>query len=123
MAQRSSDYIGIQLPPHEELAKRFAGANKHLIERLPEIWEHLTEDQKAEVATLVPELAQTVRRLLAVTSEARRQVQIKHNRGLKALLQSWAETDDEDVAEQRETLAFLKTALDADRLSDRPLFP
>jgi len=123
MAQRSSDYIGIHLPEHQELAKRFAGANKHLIEQLPEVWTYLTEEQKAEVAQLVPELAQTIRQLLAVTREARRQVQVEHNQGLKQLLQSWAETDDEDVAEQRETLAFLKKALDADRLSDRPLFP
>ncbi len=37
-----------------------------------------------------------------------------------ALLQAWG---DEDEQEQRETWAFLKTALDQDRLSDRKLFP
>ncbi len=37
-----------------------------------------------------------------------------------ALLQSW---NDEDEQEQRETWAFLKAALDEDRLSDRKLFP
>ncbi len=38
-----------------------------------------------------------------------------------ALLQSWI--DEEDDAEQRETGDYLIQALDADRLSDRQLFP
>jgi hypothetical protein len=38
------------------------------------------------------------------------------------LLRSWRE-DEGDEQEQRETWEFLKTALDEDRLSDRPLFP
>jgi len=37
------------------------------------------------------------------------------------LLRSWRETGDEQ--EQKETWEFLQTALDEDRLSDRPLFP
>jgi HicB family len=38
-----------------------------------------------------------------------------------ALLQSWIDEGDGD--EQAETLDYLIEALDADRLSDRPLFP
>jgi hypothetical protein len=38
-----------------------------------------------------------------------------------ALLQSWI--DEGDGEEQAETLDYLIEALDADRLSDRPLFP
>jgi hypothetical protein len=37
-----------------------------------------------------------------------------------ALLRAWREGDE---AEQRDTLTYLKMALDADRLSDRKLFP
>lgn len=37
------------------------------------------------------------------------------------LLQSWM--DDEDDEEQKETGAYLIQLIDADRLSDRPLFP
>ena len=37
------------------------------------------------------------------------------------LLQSWM--DDEDDEEQKETGAYLIQSIDADRLSDRPLFP
>jgi hypothetical protein len=40
---------------------------------------------------------------------------------LIALLQSWIE--DEDIAEQKETGNYLIEMLDADRLSDRKLFP
>jgi hypothetical protein len=39
---------------------------------------------------------------------------------LHALFESW-QTD--DAEEQRETLEYLKRALDEDRLSNRPLFP
>ena len=38
-----------------------------------------------------------------------------------ALLQSWIDADDPN--EQKDTGDFLIEALDADRLSDRPLFP
>jgi DNA-directed RNA polymerase subunit F len=39
------------------------------------------------------------------------------------LLTSWLEDDDEEsIAEQRETWAYLKRVLDEDRLSDRKLF-
>ena len=45
--------------------------------------------------------------------------QMVKNRAAIQLLQSWF---DEDEQEQRETLAWLRVALDQDRLSDRPLF-
>jgi hypothetical protein len=38
------------------------------------------------------------------------------------LLDSWL-GDGEDAAEHQRSWDFLKTALDEDRLSDRPLFP
>jgi hypothetical protein len=38
------------------------------------------------------------------------------------LFATWA-TEEDDVAEQQETLQWLTQALDDDRLSDRPLFP
>ena len=40
-----------------------------------------------------------------------------------ALLQSWIDADDTETAEQKATGDFLIQALDADRLSDRKLFP
>jgi hypothetical protein len=43
------------------------------------------------------------------------------NKAAIDLLDSWL-GDDEDAAEHEQTWAFLKTALDEDRLSDRPLF-
>lgn len=46
--------------------------------------------------------------------------QMEKNRAAIQLLQSWF---DEDEAEQRDTLAKLRIALDEDRLSDRLLFP
>jgi predicted DNA-binding antitoxin AbrB/MazE fold protein len=43
------------------------------------------------------------------------------NQAALDLLRSWREDGDE--AEQKATWEFLQPALDADRLSDRPLFP
>jgi len=40
-----------------------------------------------------------------------------------ALLQSWIDADAAEIAEQKVTGEFLIQALDADRLSDRKLFP
>lgn len=40
--------------------------------------------------------------------------------GVVALIESWE--NDPDETEQRETLSFLRRALDEDRLSDRKLF-
>lgn len=39
------------------------------------------------------------------------------------LLRAWREGDESDEQEQRETWAYLKQALDEDRLSNRKLFP
>lgn len=41
--------------------------------------------------------------------------------GILALLQAWSE--DEDVEEQRETLAYLQRVLNEDRYSDQKVFP
>ena len=48
--------------------------------------------------------------------------QAQKNQAAIDLLNSWLD-DDEDAAEHQQTWDFLKTALDEDRLSDRPLFP
>ncbi|TXT36716.1 MAG: hypothetical protein FD138_897 [Planctomycetota bacterium] len=40
-----------------------------------------------------------------------------------ALLQSWIDADDTEASDQKATGDFLSQALDADRLSDRKLFP
>jgi hypothetical protein len=47
--------------------------------------------------------------------------QAQTNQAAIDLLDSWLD-DDEDAAEHQQTWDFLKTALDEDRLSDRPLF-
>ena len=46
---------------------------------------------------------------------------VNYAEGLGNLMQLWL--DEENIAEQRETLEFLLHALDEDRLSDRKLFP
>jgi hypothetical protein len=48
--------------------------------------------------------------------------QAQKNQAAIDLLDSWLD-DSEDAAEHQQTWDFLKTALDEDRLSDRPLFP
>ena len=48
--------------------------------------------------------------------------QAQKNQAAIDLLDSWLD-DNEDAAEHQQTWDFLKTALDQDRLSDRPLFP
>jgi hypothetical protein len=48
--------------------------------------------------------------------------QAQKNQAAIALLDSWM-NDDEDADEHQQAWDFLKTALDEDRLSDRPLFP
>jgi hypothetical protein len=47
--------------------------------------------------------------------------QARKNQAAIDLLDSWLD-DEEDAAEHQQTWDFLKTALDEDRLSDRPLF-
>ncbi len=53
-------------------------------------------------------------------AEERREQQMRRNQAVIDLLNSW---EDDDPEEQRETWAFLKQALDEDRLSYRKLFP
>ena len=48
---------------------------------------------------------------------------VDRTRDAMALLQSWIDADEAEVAEQKATGDFLIQALDADRLSDRKLFP
>jgi hypothetical protein len=48
--------------------------------------------------------------------------QSRKNQAAIDLLDSWIK-DDEDASEHQQSWDFLKTALDEDRLSDRPLFP
>jgi ferritin len=48
--------------------------------------------------------------------------QSQKNQAAIDLLDSWL-NDDEDASEHQQAWDFLKTALDEDRLSDRPLFP
>jgi hypothetical protein len=48
--------------------------------------------------------------------------QAEKNQAAINLLDSWLEGD-EDACEHQQSWDFLKTALDEDRLSDRPLFP
>jgi hypothetical protein len=55
--------------------------------------------------------------------EERRRRQILINQEAIALLDSWAEADDEEIREQQETWEFLRRALDEDRPSYRKLFP
>jgi hypothetical protein len=48
--------------------------------------------------------------------------QARKNQAAIDLLDSWL-NEDQDASEQQQAWDFLKTALDEDRLSDRPLFP
>jgi len=48
--------------------------------------------------------------------------QAQKNQAAINLLDSWL-SDDKDASEHQQAWDFLKTALDEDRLSDRPLFP
>jgi hypothetical protein len=48
--------------------------------------------------------------------------QAQKNQAAINLLDSWLD-DTEDASEHQQAWEFLKTALDEDRLSDRPLFP
>ena len=55
--------------------------------------------------------------------QERRRRQILKNQEAIALLDSWAEADEEEIREQQETWEFLRRALDEDRLSCRKLYP
>ena len=65
------------------------------------------------------ELHLTNQSLAEMASE--RESPYDHAKGLGNLMQLWM--DEENTAEQRETLDYLLHALDEDRLSDRKLFP
>ena len=81
-----------------------------------------------ELQTLIQEIQQIPpaqwNNLLALLQVFRKTVtpdQPKVNQAAIDLLRSWREEGDEQ--DQQETWEFLQTALDEDRLSDRPLFP
>lgn len=59
-------------------------------------------------------------KLQIVAKEREQPQQIRKNQAAIELLRSWRHGDEQ---EQRETLAYLKRALDEDRLSNRKLFP
>lgn len=122
MAQRST-VIRIRLPAHEELARIVDGVNESVIKPLPEVWKHLSQEERIKTISLIQQLKYLINDLHTVTEEAQRQVQIERNQDLISLLDSWAEASEEEIAEQRETWEFLRKALDDDRLSNRPLFP
>jgi hypothetical protein len=47
---------------------------------------------------------------------------VDQSEALASLFQSWRAIDEEEIAEQRDTLALLKKALNQEPLSDRPRF-
>jgi len=59
--------------------------------------------------------------LRPVTDEAILQERQRSNQAVLRLIEGWCRPEDEQ--EQRETLAYLKRTLDADRPADRKLFP
>jgi hypothetical protein len=84
----------------------------HEIEATPrEYWADLL-DALRQFRQKIPSVAPTV-----IDAE-----QARRNQAAIDLLDSWI-SDDEDASEHQQSWDFLKTALDEDRLSDRPLFP
>lgn len=73
-------------------------------------------------AELLNTLRQFRQRIPAATSPIVDAEQAQKNQAAIDLLDSWL-GDDEDASEHQQAWEFLKTALDEDRLSDRPLFP
>jgi hypothetical protein len=71
---------------------------------------------------LLDTLRQFRQKIPPVSSPIVNAEQALKNQAAIDLLDSWLD-DDEDAVEHEQTWAFLKTALDEDRLSDRPLFP
>jgi hypothetical protein len=71
---------------------------------------------------LLDTLRQFRQKIPSATASVVNAEQAQKNQAAIDLLDSWL-GDDEDAAEDRQTWEFLKTALDEDRLSDRPLFP
>jgi hypothetical protein len=77
---------------------------------------------KEHWAALLDNLRQFRQNIPSTTSDIIDVEQSQKNQAAIDLLDSWLD-DSEDAAEHQKTWDFLKTALDEDRLSDRPLFP
>jgi hypothetical protein len=73
-------------------------------------------------ADLLDTLRQFRQNIPSTTSSIVDAEQARKNQAAIALLDSWLD-DNEDASEHQQAWEFLKTALDEDRLSDRPLFP
>jgi hypothetical protein len=73
-------------------------------------------------ADLLETLRQFRQKIPSDTSPIVNAEQSQKNQAAIDLLDSWLD-DDEDASEHQQAWDFLKTALDEDRLSDRPLFP
>jgi hypothetical protein len=73
-------------------------------------------------ADLLDTLRQFRQRILSAAPSVIDAEQAQRNQAAINLLDSWM-SDDEDASEHQQSWDFLKTALDEDRLSDRPLFP
>lgn len=79
------------------------------------------QDIDTVVARLLTSILESESPDLSVTSPIINAEQALKNQAAIDLLDSWL-GNDEDAGEHEQTWAFLKTALDEDRLSDRPLF-
>jgi hypothetical protein len=84
----------------------------HEIEATPR--EHWTD--------LLDTLRQFRQRIQSTPPPAIDAEQARKNQAAIDLLDSWM-SEDEDASEHQQAWDFLQTALDEDRLSDRPLFP
>lgn len=73
-------------------------------------------------ADLLNTLRQFREKIPSATSPIVDAEQARKNQAAIDLLDSWLR-DDEDASEHQQAWDFLKTALDEDRLSDRPWFP
>ena len=73
-------------------------------------------------ADLLDTLRQFRQKIPSTTPSVVDPEQARKNQAAIALLDSWLD-DNEDASEHQQAWEFLKTALDEDRLSDRPLFP
>jgi hypothetical protein len=73
-------------------------------------------------ADLLETLRQFRQKIPSDTSPIVNAEQLRKNQAAIDLLDSWLE-EEEDASEHQQAWDFLKTALDEDRLSDRPLFP
>ena len=78
------------------------------------------QDINIVAAKLLTSVLESELQNFSVTSPIIDPEQALKNQAAIDLLDSWL-GNDEDAAEHEQTWAFLKTALDEDRLSDRPL--